>query len=107
MTIPTTSKYKYSKTEQTLEQRTVTLLSVSPQPDWEDFTEFVSEFVDQEHGRIIEQDYGMDRHQIRYDVGNVRYILQYEHYSESIWVEQELESYYSETGCDADPDISY
>lgn len=90
------NKYTYTKTEQTQDQRTVTLLVVSPQPDWEDFTEFVSEFVDQEQGRIIEQDYGMDRHQIRYDVGNVRYILQYEHYSESIWVEQEIDSVFPE-----------
>ena len=88
------NKYSYKKLEQTQDRETVVLLTVSPQPDWEDFTEFVKEFVEQEQGRVVEQDYGMDRHQIRYDVGNVRYILQYEHYSDSIWVEQEVERQY-------------
>lgn len=101
------TKYQYSKTEQKQEQRTITILEVSPQPDWEDFTEFVSEFVEQEQGRIVEQDYGMDRHQIRYDVDNVRYILQYEHYSESIWVEQEIESYYVEPNLEPNSEFPF
>ncbi|NVK24259.1 MAG: DUF3630 family protein [Gammaproteobacteria bacterium] len=79
------TKYQYKK----LTQDNVVMLTVTPKPDWQDFGEFVAQFISQENGKIIEQDCGMDRHQVRYDVAGERLILQYEHYTDSIWIEQE------------------
>lgn len=78
--------YKYSKRL----QGDITKLDVNPMPDWEDFNDFVSVFLEQEAGTLVESDYGMDRHQVRYQVGASRYVLQYEHYSQSIWLEQDF-----------------
>lgn len=64
-------------------------LDVTPMPDWQEFDVFCEQFLTAEHGKLIEKDYGMDRHQVRFRVGKHQYILQFEHYSESIWVEQD------------------
>lgn len=77
--------YKYTK----IPQDDIVLLQVSPFPDWQEFEGFVTEFIQQEQGQLVEQDYGMDRHQIRYQIGSSRWVLQFEHYSESIWIEQD------------------
>lgn len=65
----------------------VTKVEVAPVPDWEDFGEFVQVFIKQEGASLIAQDMGMDRHQIRYRKGQHQYILQFEHYTDSIWIE--------------------
>ena len=64
------------------------MLDVSPMPDWQEFGDFVQEFLSEQGARLIEQDMGMDRHQVRYRLGQKQYVLQFEHYSESIWIEE-------------------
>lgn len=78
--------YSYTKSV----QEDIILLTVSPMPDWQDFEQFVSFFLQQEGAVVVAQDYGVDRHQVRYRVGNRQYILQYEHYTESVWVENDF-----------------
>ena len=65
----------------------IQIIDVEPMPDWGEFSHFVEQFIAEHHATIIEQDYGMDRHQIRYQQGSHEYLLQFEHYSESIWIE--------------------
>lgn len=72
---------------QKVQQDDVTLLHIQPMPDWQDFELFVQHFLQMEQGVLISQDQGMDRHQIRYRIGNQRFLLQFEHYTESVWIE--------------------
>ena len=67
----------------------IILLDVSPMPDWQEFGDFVQEFLSEQGARLIEQDMGMDRHQVRYRLGQKQYVLQFEHYCESIWIEED------------------
>jgi len=67
----------------------VTYLQVSPFPDWSEFKGFCRHFIAKEGASLIEEDYGMDRHQVRYRIDNHQYILQFEHYTDSIWIEQD------------------
>ena len=64
------------------------MLDVSPMPDWQEFGDFVQEFLSEQGARLIEQDMGMDRYQVRYRLGQKQYVLQFEHYCESIWIEE-------------------
>ena len=66
-----------------------TLVEVTPRPDWAEFEGFVTQFLQDLDATLVEQDYGMDRHQVRYRVGNAQYVLQFEHYTDSIWVERD------------------
>lgn len=65
-------------------------LNVMPHPDWEDFDQFVEVFIINEGVDLIAQDFGMDRHQVRYRKGDHQYILQFEHYTNSIWIETDF-----------------
>lgn len=67
----------------------IAIVEVTPLPDWEEFSDFVDYFIANEEANVIEQDYGMDRHQIRYRKNGHQYILQFEHYTQSIWIEQD------------------
>lgn len=64
-------------------------LVVTPFPDWQEFPAFVDFYLDKIGAEMLEKDSGMDRHQIRFKVDGERWLLQFEHYSESIWLEQE------------------
>lgn len=66
------------------------LLDVKPFPDWQEFDGFCEQFLTQEGAQLIEKDCGMDRHQVRFRIGKLQFILQFEHYTESIWVEQDF-----------------
>ena len=79
------TKYVYKK----IKQDDIVLLDVTPKPDWQDFPEFVKQFIQDENADMVVQDYGMDRHQVHFDLDGQRYILQYEHYTDSVWVELE------------------
>lgn len=76
-----TFKYEYQN------QGELTLLLVSPQPDWDEFDDFVQLFLTNEAATLISKDTGMDRHQVRYRKAQRQYILQFEHYTNSIWIE--------------------
>lgn len=65
-------------------------INVTPHPDWEEFDQFVQVFIHNEEAVIISQDLGMDRHQVRYRKGEHQYILQFEHYTNSIWIENDF-----------------
>lgn len=65
-------------------------VNVTPHPDWDEFIQFVEVFVNNEGVNLIAQDLGMDRHQIRYRKGEHQYILQFEHYTNSIWIETDF-----------------
>jgi hypothetical protein len=78
-------KYQYKK----VLRAPIAIVEVTPLPEWEEFSDFVDYFIANEDAKVIEQDYGMDRHQIRYRKGGHQYILQFEHYTQSIWIEQD------------------
>jgi hypothetical protein len=63
---------------------------VDPKPDWDEFEQFVDLFLKNEDVILIAQDLGMDRHQVRYRKEEKQFILQYEHYTDSIWIEQDF-----------------
>jgi hypothetical protein len=65
-------------------------VNVEPQPDWDEFEQFIDLFLENEGVIWISQDLGMDRHQVRYRKGDKQFILQYEHYSNSIWIERDF-----------------
>ena len=67
----------------------IALLDVHPLPDWQEFETFVSQFMEDSGAQLIEYDTGMDRHQVRYRYKGHQYVLQFEHYSQSIWIEQD------------------
>lgn len=77
----------YSYTKKT--QEDIVLLEVSPMPDWQEFGEFIEVFLLNEKAQLIANDYGMDRHQVRYRINDRSYILQFEHYTGSIWIEND------------------
>ena len=66
-----------------------TLVDVSPKPDWGEFDDFIQQFLNDLDAKLVEQDLGMDRHQVRYRVADKQYVLQFEHYTDSIWVERD------------------
>ncbi|MBU2880389.1 DUF3630 family protein [Psychrosphaera sp. B3R10] len=80
------TKYRYSRQK----VGDVWQLSVVPFPDWQDFDEFTAEFLAVEKAKLIEKNYGLDLHQIRFRLGQHQYVLHFEHYTESIWVEQDF-----------------
>lgn len=63
-------------------------LQVSPQPDWDDFKLFVDWFLQEIEGELKVADYGMDRHQVDFEKAGLRYLLNYEHYTQAIWIER-------------------
>ena len=65
------------------------LLTVTPFPDWQEFEQFCCEFITQEGATLISKDSGMDRHQVRFSIGRQSFLMHFEHYTESIWVELE------------------
>lgn len=73
-----------------IQQQDITLLNISPMPDWQDFDDFVEYFLNQEKATLVAKDSGMDRHQVRYRVGAEGFILHFEHYSESVWIEPDF-----------------
>lgn len=77
--------YQYKK----ILKQDIAVVEVTPMPDWEEFTHFVAQFIAAEDAKLVDQDYGMDRHQVRYRIGQHQYILQFEHYTDSIWIEQD------------------
>ncbi len=78
---------KFSYKKQLRPELNIALLEVTPFPDWQAFPEFVEEFIAAENAEVVVQDYGMDRYQIRYRKKGKQYILQFEHYTDSIWIE--------------------
>lgn len=60
---------------------------VEPAPDWDDFKEFVEQYIESTGAEIKVADYGMDRHQIDYELDGERYLMHYEHYTQSVWIE--------------------
>jgi hypothetical protein len=66
------------------------ILEVSPPVDWQDFDRFCDWYLQHEGAELVSKDLGMDRHQVRYRVGEKQFILQFEHYTESIWIEQDF-----------------
>ena len=78
---------KYSYKKELRPDLEIAMLKVTPFPDWQAFPDFVKQFIAAEEADVIVQDYGMDRHQIRYRKKGKQYILQFEHYTDSIWIE--------------------
>lgn len=64
-------------------------INVSPFPDWQEFEAFAEMLMDNESMQLVDCDKGMDRFQYRLTWRNERYLLQYEHYTDSIWLERE------------------
>lgn len=62
-------------------------ISIQPVPDWDDFEVFAAQLMRDLGADIKSTDYGMDRHQVDYELDGARYLLHYEHYSQSIWIE--------------------
>lgn len=60
---------------------------VSPAPDWDDFKAFSEQFIEHQGATVISTDYGMDRHQVDYELEGKRFRLNYEHYTQSVWIE--------------------
>jgi hypothetical protein len=58
-------------------------------PDWDEFSLFVEQFLLAENATLVDKDYGMDRHQVRFRLAEKQYVMQFEHYTDSIWVEQD------------------
>tara|TARA_Y100000310_G_C19944571_1_gene474083 strand:- start:144 stop:389 length:246 start_codon:yes stop_codon:yes gene_type:complete len=79
------SEYSYQK----VKANGVIYLQVSPFPDWSEFESFCQFFLSKEDAVLVEADYGMDRHQVRYRIGSNQFVLQFEHYTDSIWIEQD------------------
>lgn len=65
------------------------LLTVTPFPDWQEFEQFSEAFLAQEGAHFVAKDSGMDRHQVRFTIGRQSFLMHFEHYTESIWVELE------------------
>ena len=65
-------------------------VKANPHPDWDEFEQFVEIFIENEGASIVAQDIGMDRHQVRYRRGDKQYILQFEHYTNSIWIDSDF-----------------
>ncbi|GAB2999321.1 DUF3630 family protein [Psychrosphaera aestuarii] len=81
------TKFTYSLT--TNDETNITQLSISPEPDWDDFKEFAAQFVADVGADVRAEDYGMDRHQVDYELNGERFLLHYEHYSQSVWIERQ------------------
>ena len=77
-------------TYQVVNENDITTVIVQPHPDWDEFGQFVDEFIECEKATLVAQDLGMDRHQVRYKKGERQYILQFEHYTNSIWIEEDF-----------------
>jgi len=78
-----TFQYKFIKRGE------VTMVEVLPHPDWQDFQLFVEQFIAEQNVKMVELDTGMDRHQFRYRVNGHQYVMQFEHYTDSIWIEKD------------------
>ncbi len=63
------------------------ILKITPEPDWDDFKDFVAQFMSEQGAEIKASDYGMDRHQIDYELDGKRFLMHYEHYTQSVWIE--------------------
>jgi hypothetical protein len=81
---------KQEYTYKLVKEGEVTNVEVTPHPDWEEFDQFVELFIYHEGATLIAQDIGMDRHQVRYRKGQHQFILQFEHYTGSIWIETDF-----------------
>lgn len=66
-----------------------TLVEVVPMPDNDEFVDFAHQFVVDQQGELVVIDSGLDRHQCRYTIGDHQYVLNYEFYTDSIWLEQD------------------
>jgi hypothetical protein len=62
-------------------------IEVSPKPDWDNFKACAEQFIAVIEAEIKAVDYGMDRHQVDFELIGSRYLLQYEHYTQAVWVE--------------------
>ena len=78
---------KYSYKKELKPDLGIAMLEVTPFPDWQAFPDFAEQFMAQEQADVVVKDYGMDRHQVRYRKKGKQYILQFEHYTDSIWIE--------------------
>jgi len=67
----------------------ITFVEVSPHPDWQEFKSFVEQFIAEQQVQLVELDTGMDRHQLRYRLNGHQYVMQFEHYTDSIWIEKD------------------
>jgi putative IMPACT (imprinted ancient) family translation regulator len=90
ITIKEDVSMKTDFTYQLIEDGSITNVIVQPHPDWDEFDKFVDMFINNEGASLIAQDLGMDRHQVRYKKGEHQYILQFEHYSNSVWIETDF-----------------
>jgi len=79
------AKFTYSL--ENADETNITHISISPEPDWDDFSEFAAQFIADIGAEVRAEDYGMDRHQVDYELNGERYLLHYEHYSQSVWTE--------------------
>lgn len=77
--------YQYQKRH----QGNITLIDVTPMPDWQEFEQFLNQFVEQENAQLLNKDLGMDRHQARLIIANKRYLMHFEHYTNSIWLDED------------------
>ena len=82
-TVMTDFKYRLVKRGE------VTFVEVNPHPDWQEFKPFVEQFVAEQGVQLVELDTGMDRHQFRYRHNAHQYVMQFEHYTDSIWIEKD------------------
>lgn len=62
---------------------------VTPFPDWQEFGQFADFLIQNENMTLLEKDIGMDRYQFRVEWQGKRFLLQFEHYTDSIWLESE------------------
>ncbi|KZN41382.1 DUF3630 family protein [Pseudoalteromonas luteoviolacea] len=72
-----------------LEEQDVLLIRPSILPDSDDFQLWGEVFLTMDKLKIIEFNQGADRHQWRFEFDQQPFAMNYEYYSESIWISPE------------------
>ncbi|MBQ4814424.1 hypothetical protein A7985_24870 [Pseudoalteromonas luteoviolacea] len=72
-----------------LEEQDVLLIHPSMHPDSDDFQLWGEVFLTMDRLNTIEFNQGADRHQWRFEFNQQPFALNYEYYSESIWISPE------------------